>query len=188
MQITAAQKLTFEEYLAYDDGTNLRYELVNGQLLPMAPPKPKHQFIVRALTLAFEQEIYRLKLPRMTLTNIGVRTGLRSCRCPDLCLTTIEQAREIDEKSGVFETPPLLAVEVVSPSSVEDDYITKRDEYQATGIPEYWVVDAISDDSRITIHTLKGEVYNLQVFRNQEQLVSATFPELKVTAEAILNA
>ena len=29
-------KLTFEEYLAYDDGTDTRYELVNGELIPMS--------------------------------------------------------------------------------------------------------------------------------------------------------
>jgi Uma2 family endonuclease len=34
----AIQQLSFEEYLAYDDGTDTRYELVNGQLEPMNPP------------------------------------------------------------------------------------------------------------------------------------------------------
>jgi Uma2 family endonuclease len=30
----ATQKLTFEEYLAYHDGTDTRYELVDGELVP----------------------------------------------------------------------------------------------------------------------------------------------------------
>lgn len=38
----ATQKLTFEEYLAYDDGTDTRYELVDGELVPMSLGTGKH--------------------------------------------------------------------------------------------------------------------------------------------------
>ncbi|NJL51823.1 MAG: hypothetical protein HC930_05605 [Hydrococcus sp. SU_1_0] len=37
MVTTTTQKITFEEYLDYDDGTNNRYELVNGELVEMTP-------------------------------------------------------------------------------------------------------------------------------------------------------
>ncbi len=33
---TATQKLSFEEYLAYSDGTDTRYELVDGELVPLS--------------------------------------------------------------------------------------------------------------------------------------------------------
>ncbi len=37
-QTTKTQKLlTFEEYLTYDDGTDTRYELVDGELVEMPP-------------------------------------------------------------------------------------------------------------------------------------------------------
>ena len=35
--MTAITKLTLEEYLAYDDGTENRYELVDGKLIIMPP-------------------------------------------------------------------------------------------------------------------------------------------------------
>ncbi|MBN3922344.1 Uma2 family endonuclease [Nostoc sp. NMS4] len=35
-------KLTFEEYLKYDDGTDKRYELVNGELIPMSLGSGQH--------------------------------------------------------------------------------------------------------------------------------------------------
>jgi Uma2 family endonuclease len=41
---------------------------------------------------------------------------------------------------GILE----LAVEVISPSSVRLDRFTKRREYQARGVSEYWVVDTSS--------------------------------------------
>ena len=36
------KKLTFAEYLKYDDGTDIRYELVNGELVPMSLGTGKH--------------------------------------------------------------------------------------------------------------------------------------------------
>lgn len=35
---TATQKLTFEEYLTYEDGTDIRYEPLDGELVPIVSP------------------------------------------------------------------------------------------------------------------------------------------------------
>jgi Uma2 family endonuclease len=40
----------------------------------------------------------------------------------------------------------LLAVEIISPSSIRVDRVTKRDHYLDVGVPEYWIVDL---DARI---------------------------------------
>jgi len=42
VQTLAKRLFTFEEYLSYEDGTDNRYELVNGELVPMNPPIGKH--------------------------------------------------------------------------------------------------------------------------------------------------
>ncbi|AFY60007.1 Uma2 family endonuclease [Synechococcus sp. PCC 6312] len=188
MLITTTQNLTFEEYLTYDDDTDTRYELVEGQLIPMTPPILQHYLIARFLMLMFESAIKRANLPYLTLLEAGQRTGIRNSRLPDLLVIPITVIEELRFQPAIFESAALLAVEVVSPSSVEDDYISKRDEYQAIGIPEYWVVDAISENPRITIHTLTDDVYHPNIFSNAELLISPTFLELQVTAEQILNA
>jgi Uma2 family endonuclease len=36
MTLAAQPRLSFEDYLKYDDGTDTRYELVNGELIPMS--------------------------------------------------------------------------------------------------------------------------------------------------------
>ncbi|MFM6281473.1 MAG: Uma2 family endonuclease, partial [Dolichospermum sp.] len=38
MVTTLVKNLSFEEYLNYDDGIGLKYELVNGKLELMNPP------------------------------------------------------------------------------------------------------------------------------------------------------
>ena len=42
----AVQKLTFEEYLTYEDGTDTRYKLVNGELIPMSIGKGIHGLLI----------------------------------------------------------------------------------------------------------------------------------------------
>ncbi|GAB1544460.1 hypothetical protein NUACC21_71360 [Scytonema sp. NUACC21] len=42
---TATKKLTLEEYLAYDDGTDTKYELVDGELVEMPPESDKNNLI-----------------------------------------------------------------------------------------------------------------------------------------------
>jgi Uma2 family endonuclease len=49
---TATRKLTLEEYLAYDDGTDTRYELVDGELMAMPPESDKNNLIAIYLGLA----------------------------------------------------------------------------------------------------------------------------------------
>ncbi|AFY60006.1 Uma2 family endonuclease [Synechococcus sp. PCC 6312] len=188
MLITTTPNLTFEEYLTYDDGTDTRYELVEGRLVPMTPAIWQHYFITHFIFETLLQEIRRLNVPWMTFLEPGQRTGMSTSRIPDLAVIPKQQLVNLKSRPAISEFPVLLAVEVVSPSSIEDDYITKRDEYQAIRIPEYWVVDAISENPRITIHTLTDNVYHLNIFSNAELLISPTFPELKITAEQILNA
>jgi Uma2 family endonuclease len=73
----AIRQLSFEEYLACDDGTEARYELVNGQMEPMNPPTFHHLFISQFIVQQFLAEIRRLKLPWHGLSEAGVRTGWR---------------------------------------------------------------------------------------------------------------
>lgn len=57
-------------------------------------------------------------------------------RQPDLVVITHEQA-----DGARLESPPLLAVEVLSPQSVERDVVTKRAECARAGLRDYWIVD-----------------------------------------------
>ena len=41
--------LTFEDYLAYDDGTDTRYELVDGELVAMPPESQRNNAIAKRL-------------------------------------------------------------------------------------------------------------------------------------------
>ena len=56
------QRLSFAEYLTYDDGTDTRYELVDGKLVPMSLGVGLHGAIIKFLERQFDAESDRLKL------------------------------------------------------------------------------------------------------------------------------
>ncbi|AGY59184.1 Uma2 family endonuclease [Gloeobacter kilaueensis] len=185
MTLARSKLLTFEQYVTYDDGTDCRYELMAGRLIAMVPPTGRHSIIVERIHDLLKTEIQRLALPWVARREIGVRVGLESSRTPDLCAMTLEQEQSVRDVPAVLQTPPLLVVEVVSPSTTKTDYRAKRSEYAVCGIPEYWIVDA--DAAKVTVLTLVEGFYDLSEFRDDERILSATFTALVVTARDVLR-
>jgi len=183
---TSSSLYTFEEYLNYDDGTNNRYELVDGRLELMNPPTFRHLLIAKFAEQIFDAEIKRLSLPWLCFREAGIRTGWRKSRLSDLYIVPIDQVRDFLDRSAVAEIPPLLAVEVVSPESVSRDYRYKRSEYAALEIPEYWIVDPLKN--QICVLLLEEGLYEETVFTGSQQIASRTFPELSITVEQVLTA
>lgn len=178
-------KLTFEEYLKYDDGTDNPYELVDGELVPMHPPTGRDALIIRKITRLLEAEFDRLELPWLAFQMFGVRTGWRSSRLPDLCVTTCKGVEELLDVSAVLQGGALLVVEVVSPDSGKTDYRYKATEYAAAGIPEYWIVDHLKNT--VTVMQLVEGMYETQTYTGDQVVRSSLLPELVVTAEQILQ-
>lgn len=186
MTFTAPKLVSFEEYLAYDDGTDTRYELVNGQLEPMNPPTFRHLFISKYVEQRLEAEIKRLSLPWICLREAGVRTGWRKSRLTDVYILTADQVAGLLDQSAVCQTSPVLVVEVVSSDSVKRDYRHKRSEYAALEIPEYWIVDPL--ESKVSVLLWNDGLYEETVFVGHQAIKSRTFPELQLTVEQILAA
>ncbi|MEH1925634.1 Uma2 family endonuclease [Nostoc sp.] len=186
MVSTPVTKLTFEEYLNYDDGSGFHYELVDGRLELMNPPTIEHFLITKFLEQMLDAEIQRLSLPWLTFRETGTRTGKNKSRLTDLSVVTQEQARELINVSAVFESPSLLIVEVVSPDSINRDYRYKRSEYAAVEVPEYWIVDPLKE--KISVLWLEEGFYEETVFTGDQKIGSRTFPEIAIAVEQIFTA
>jgi Uma2 family endonuclease len=186
MVTTPVTSITFEEYLTYDDGSDFHYELVDGKLELMNPPTIEHFLIVDFLDTALKAEIKRCNSTWLCFRESGVRTGRNKSRLTDLCVVTLEQARELLNASAVFESPPLLIVEVVSPESVKRDYRYKRSEYAALEVPEYWIVDPL--ETKVSVLLLEEGFYEETLFTATQQIVSRTFPELAIAVDRIFTA
>jgi Uma2 family endonuclease len=190
----ATQKLTFAEYLQYDDGTDTTYELVDGDLIPMSLGTGKHGAVAKFLERAFDDEIVRMGTPWTAQKfAVGVRSprGGRwdTCRVPDVVVLPIAQWQNLANREAVIELnepPPFLVVEVVSASTQTTDYRSKRSEYAVLNIREYWIVDPIQ--ARVTVCTLVEGFYDAVVFQGEERVISATFSRLDLTVDRVLAA
>jgi Uma2 family endonuclease len=76
--------------------------------------------------------------------------------------------------------PALLAFEVVSEGreAYERDYVTKRAEYLAYCLREYWIVDPQTKTDTVLIRD--GDVWVEQVYRDDQQAVSLALPGLAI--------
>jgi Uma2 family endonuclease len=184
-----SQTLTLEEYLSYDDGTDTRYELVNGKLLIM-PPESELNVRIASLLFAFFLKLgipsYRVRIG----TEIVVTGSRATTRFPDVMVVSEELATALEgaNRSTVLleMPPPLLVVEVVSPGQENRDYRYKRSEYAARGIAEYWIVDPIQQ--RVTVLEWVEGFYEEKSYRGEEAIASPLFGNLELTTAQILQA
>ena len=186
---TTAQKMTLEEFLAYDDGTDNLYELENGELIWMPSESEINRRIVMFLLAYLLQQgipSYRLTMK----TEIAVSGSRVSVRLPDLLVLSEELATALEGASRAIVlmdmSPPLLAVEVVSPNQEKRDYRFKRSEYAARGIGEYWIVDPIQQ--KVTILELVEGFYEEKVYQGSDRLNSLLFSKIDLTAKQVLQA
>ncbi|MFY7806444.1 MAG: Uma2 family endonuclease [Limnoraphis robusta] len=184
-------KLTFEEYLTYDDGTDNRYELEDGVLIQMTPASPIHSDIVEFLYDSFKAEVKRLGLDwKVKQGDVGIRTRINRSRQPDITIIQGEYWRQLRQfkKSAILEVPCLLVVEVVSPGEENEnrDYVKKLEEYADFGIAEYWIVDPLKE--QVIINFLMNVSYQTTVFTRKQQIISKLFPEINLTVEQVLVA
>ena len=79
---------------------------------------------------------------------------------------------------------PTLAVEILSPSTARIDRQTKRQLFERSAVPNYWIVDA--DARVIETYRLVSGVYGPPVRRSGDALTGLSpFPELTIDAATL---
>jgi Uma2 family endonuclease len=196
MTVATAKRMSLEEYLTYDDGTETRYELVDGVLVAMGAESTINTLIAMCLAFAFADlgiPPYRFGIKQ----KIQVDSQYVSARDPDLIVHTEESFAAIEGLSEAClklnDSNPLIVIEVVSPGTestdnYKRDYERKPKEYATRGIPEYWIVDPATDRAWVRVGTLVNRAYQFQDFTGNQVIISPTFPGLTLTAEQILTA
>jgi Uma2 family endonuclease len=192
--------LNFEAFVAgYLD--DVCYELIDGELIDLEPTGLHEQvagFINRKLNVAIDL----LNLPWFIPMKCLIKPlGQNSAFRPDVVI--LDQTDLVNEP--LWKNEPVitlgksvkLVVEVVS-TNWQNDYARKVEDYEALGIPEYWIADyvglggkryiGLSKQPVVTIYQLIDGNYQGQQFRVNERLISQTFPDLNLTAEQIFAA
>ena len=179
---------SFEEYLAYDDGTDKLYELFNGELIEVPPESGINVQIANRLFL-----IFALLLGTDRVRGHGLElevNGEPRNRYPDLTILREEHIEQLAKRNTVRLTmsPPLLVIEVVSPGELQRnrDYIAKRTQYQDCGIPEYWIIDP-NLQTVLVLELFEGNYQEVGSFSAESPILSPQFPELNLTVGQIFK-
>lgn len=190
--LNTKSRVTFADYLTYFDGSDTKYELVDGELVSMSLATGKHGGITKFLERDLDGEIERTGLPWIALQGlVGVRCprgiGLDTVRIPDVVVMQRNDWQALQEREAVidFDLAPLLVIEVISPSTKNVDYRAKRTEYAARDIPEYWIVDPL--ETKVSVLINSDGWYDVTEFVDSDLLISPTFPELQLTPQIILK-
>ena len=200
MQTLTKTQLTFNEFLFQcpDEG---RFELVNGEIVEMVNTR-QHKMIAEFILFTLNDQIRRSHLDFIVTTQVVIKTinkkGIEQGRIPDVSVIDRTLWRSAPADYAALTEPIQLAVEVVS-TNWENDYVDKLYEYEQLGIKEYWIVDYLAIGSRallgdpkfptISVYVLNEQgKYELQQFRDDEIIISLTFPELQITANSIFQA
>ena len=189
----ATQRFTLDEYYNHTDGTDNRYELVNGELVAMTLGKGQHGEVADFLNTSFRTEIKRSNQPWVSKQMVvGIQSPRAdrwdTVRIPDVVVLSLDQWRSLRNREAVIplnESPPLLVVEVVSESTKAIDYRAKRAEYSVLNSPEYWIVDPILE--KLTLCVLSDGWYDSTEFTDTDVIQSPTFPQLGLTVAEILS-
>jgi Uma2 family endonuclease len=185
-------RVTVADYLTYFDGSDTKYELVDGELVAMSLGTGKHGGITKFLARDLDGEIERTGLPWIALQGlVGVRCprgiGLDTVRIPDVVVMQRNDWQALQEREAVidFDLALLLVIEVISPSTKNIDYRAKRTEYAARDIPEYWIIDPL--EAKVSVLINSDGWYDVTEFYGDELIISPTFPELQLTPNKILQ-
>jgi Uncharacterized protein conserved in cyanobacteria len=195
--------VNFEEFVEWlPENSAVRYELHNRDIVEMAQPVGEHEEVISFLSIEIPVQIDRLGLPYGIPRQVIVRPPEKDCGYfPDvLVLDRGNLANEtLWQKQSTLSLGASIAllIEVVS-TNWRDDYYLKYADYEEMGIPEYWIIDYAALGGRnfignpkqptISICNLVDGEYQIVKFRENDRIVSQTFPDLNLTANQIFQA
>lgn len=183
--MAATAHMTADEYLAlpYVDGEHS--ELIDGEIV-MNSPRPVHQYIIT--WLAFEIMLWIRGGPRRGRVSIEVDHKLNDLNvfAPDLWWRNADHLGY--DSNAKFVGPPDLAIEVRSERTWKYDTGAKLRTYEASGLPELWLVDTKANT--VIVHRREhptSSTFDVRLDLRAAQAATLTTPqmpglELDVTA------
>ncbi|MEM9904107.1 MAG: Uma2 family endonuclease [Cyanobacteria bacterium P01_D01_bin.44] len=197
--------MALETFLAWDDGTETLYELIEGEPMPMSDPTADHEDVADNLCDLIKRHCVDQGIPyipkRSKLVLVGSRNGKDTARRADI---VVFDAAEWNRMKGAsrstmaYQVPPIV-IEVVS-TNWRDDYLTKLAEYEVIGVKEYWIVDYAAlggmryigypKQATLSIYSMAAaqtEYGEPSQFRGHDQIISSILPELTLSAQAVFR-
>jgi Uma2 family endonuclease len=169
-------RLDYEDYRAIPpDGK--RWELVDGEIEVTPAPSPFHQELVGNLFILLRAQFHAPV--KVFVAPVDFIFGPHDVMQPDLVVTDPAQVSD----RGI-EGPPLIVVEVLSPTTTVYDRTIKSRRYAALDVPHYWIVDPAM--TRLECYRLETRTYReVATASLDEVLAHPDFPALRLALGAL---
>jgi len=159
-----------------DDGH--RYELIDGALIVTPAPSDPHQDAVLELAVLLREHCPpELKVK---IAPFDVVLASNTVMQPDVLV-----ARRADITYRDLPAAPVLAVEVLSPSTKHIDLMLKRSRFEAAGCASYWVVDP-AEPSVVAWDLRDGTYVEVGRAKGDDELTAELPFPVKVRPSALL--
>jgi Uma2 family endonuclease len=169
----AFRNMTLEEFLRWDDGTDTRYELMDGFPVAMAPSAEAHRILALRLGSRID-----LALAGRRPCNAQIEPGVvRSDRADSYYVPDIAVTCEPNEPGRQAMVDPILIVEILSPST---DRRLKLPVYQTmASVREIILIDA--DSHHAELYRRENDRWGIQLVRGAEATLFLASVDLRIS-------
>ena len=179
MQRALNAKLTYHDYAAIPSDGKV-YQIVDGEVSVTPAPSPFHQRSSKRLQRQLEAYFETSGTGEVFDAPIDLILSSHDVTQPDIVV--VADPSSITRRG--IEAPPLLVVEVLSPSTEKFDRHVKARRFAALGVPHYWVLDP--DQRRLECYTNVDGTFVLSAAGERDELLaSPDFERLQIDLSAI---
>jgi Uma2 family endonuclease len=172
----ALRPMTLEEFLCWDDGTDTRYELIDGFPVAMAPPAEAHRILAVRLVSRIDAA-----LAGRRPCNAQIEPGVvRPDRADSYYVPDIAVTCEPNEPGRQAMVDPVLIVEILSPSTERTDRRLKLPVYQTMeSVREIMLIDA--DTHHAELYRRENDRWGIQLVRGTEAALFLPSVDLQIS-------
>ena len=171
----AIRPMTLEEFLRWEDGTDTRYELIDGSPLARAPPARAHGMLCARLAGMIDAGL-RSRRPCSAQSEAGIARSDRedTCYIADLVVTC-----QPHERGEQLVNDPILIVEILSPGTERHDRQSKVPAYRDIGsVIEILLID--SESIYAEILRREGDRWITELVQGRDAVLNLSSVELLI--------
>jgi Uma2 family endonuclease len=174
--------MTVTEFLAWASiQARGRYELVQGEVVAVAPERALHNYVKGEVFLALKNAVKRAKLPCTVFTDgMTVVIDEEHAREPD---AAVQCGVAFDANTMILEAP-LIVFEITSPSSERDDSGEKLVEYFSVPSIHHYLI--VNPTKKVVIHHARSEGGDISTRIASSGEVDLTPPGMRVPVAELL--
>jgi len=172
----AISRMTLDEFLRWDDGTDTRYELIDGSPVAMAPPSEAHRILAVRLASRIDAA-----LAGQRPCNAQIEPGVvRPDRADSYYVPDIAVTCEPNAPGRQAMVDPILIIEILSPSTERSDRRLKLPAYQnLQSVREIMLIDAGTYHAEL--YRREDDHWGIELVRGAEAALSLISGDLRIS-------